>query len=200
MVLTEAGCDAYQPFDRRIWSTWCWGYRILNAAVVGGGASACEVVTAISCGESEGKAAQTVAGLDALQLCDLCPPSAAERVRTSAGIVRPKHMQEVKVWVEDAAGGLQVAKADVWVIRTGIQANAPMRATLNKSMGATPERGCEECGLEAPRKVGGEVTHNTCNYVGYTKPATCLICSSDGEYVVQAQGWATGKVNALMQL
>jgi hypothetical protein len=50
-----------------------------------GGASQYEIVTAISEGASEGKAAQVVAGLDAQQLIQLCPPSAAERINGQTG-------------------------------------------------------------------------------------------------------------------
>jgi hypothetical protein len=83
--MVEGGCDGFQPFKRRVWSTWLFGYRLTCVNWYEGGASQFEIVTAISEGATEGKAAQVAAGLDAQQLIQLCPPSATERVNGQAG-------------------------------------------------------------------------------------------------------------------
>lgn len=85
LLMVEGGCDGFQPFKRRVWSTWLMGYRLTCVNWYEGGASQFEIVTAISEGASEGKAAQVVAGLDAQQLIQLCPPSATERMNGAAG-------------------------------------------------------------------------------------------------------------------
>jgi hypothetical protein len=86
LLMVEGGCDGFQPFKRRVWSTWLFGYRLTCVNWYEGGASQYEVVTAISEGASEGKAAQVVAGLDAQQLIQLCPPSASERMHGRSGV------------------------------------------------------------------------------------------------------------------
>jgi hypothetical protein len=86
LLMVEGGCDGFQPFKRRVWSTWLFGYRLTCVNWYEGGASQYEVVTAISEGASEGKAAQVVAGLDAQQLIQLCPPSASERLHGCTGV------------------------------------------------------------------------------------------------------------------
>jgi hypothetical protein len=79
--MLKCGCDGFQPFKRRVWSTWLFGYRLTCVNWYAGQSSQYETVTAISSGASEGKAAQVVAALDAPQLIQLAPPSAAERLR-----------------------------------------------------------------------------------------------------------------------
>jgi len=34
MLLVEGGCDAFQPFQRKVWSTWIFGYRLTAACPV----------------------------------------------------------------------------------------------------------------------------------------------------------------------
>lgn len=191
LFLVEAGCDGFQPFRRRVWSTWMYGYRIINVDVVGGGSSHSEIVVAISSGKSEGKAAQTVAGLEALQMKDLAPPSAMQRALDPnfAGLIEPARLRDVKMWRPDSEGKLRLKTVGVWVLCTGIQADAPMRAVLNKSLGATAERGCDTCGLKAERG-----RFNTCKYLGYSRPATVVVRAAQGDYVGEGEGWATGKV------
>lgn len=80
ILLVEAGCDGFQPFKRRIWTTWMYGYRVICVDWTQGESGGFEVVTAISEGASEGNAAHCVAALDAADLAsDLRPPSAEER-------------------------------------------------------------------------------------------------------------------------
>jgi hypothetical protein len=85
LLMVEGGCDAFQPFKRRVWSTWLMGYRLTCVNWYDGRASDYEIVTAISEGASEGKAAQVVAALDAQQLLQLAPLSATERVDDLSG-------------------------------------------------------------------------------------------------------------------
>ncbi len=85
LLTVEGGCDGFQPFKRRVWSTWMMGYRLRCVNWYDGKASDYEIVTAISEGATEGKAAQTVAMMDAQQLILLSPPSASERVNGAEG-------------------------------------------------------------------------------------------------------------------
>jgi hypothetical protein len=85
LLLVEGGCDGFQPFRRRVWSKWLFGYRLACVGCSDGMGSQYEIVTAISSGASEGKAAQVVAGLDAQQLIQLAPPSAVERMHGATG-------------------------------------------------------------------------------------------------------------------
>ena len=81
LIVVEGGCDGFQPHKRRVWSTWMWGYRIVCVNWAVGNLSQMEIVTAISEGATEGKAAHVVAALDAHELIELAPPSAEERER-----------------------------------------------------------------------------------------------------------------------
>jgi hypothetical protein len=87
LLMLEGGCDGFQPFKRRVWSTWLFGYRLTCVNWYHGESSQFEIVTAISSGASEGKAAQVVAALDAQQLVQLSPPSAQERTLGQTGAV-----------------------------------------------------------------------------------------------------------------
>jgi len=80
LLLVEGGCDGFQPYQRRQCTTWLMGYRLMCVDWETGHRTDYEVVTALSEGESETKAAQVVCGLDAQQLLRLRPPSAAERI------------------------------------------------------------------------------------------------------------------------
>jgi hypothetical protein len=86
LLMLEGGCDGFQPFKRRVWSTWLFGYRLTCVNWYDGQSSQYQIVTAISSGASEGKAAQVVAGLDAQHLVELAPPSAAERLQGLTGV------------------------------------------------------------------------------------------------------------------
>jgi hypothetical protein len=86
LLVVEAGCDGFQPFRRRIWSTWMWGYRITNINWALGSTAELEIVTAICEGATEGKAAHVVAALDAEELKAMAPPSAYERLRGLQGV------------------------------------------------------------------------------------------------------------------
>ena len=79
LVVVEGGCDAFQPFRRRQHSTWLHGYRLVSVDPMTAGRSEFEIVTAISEGTSEGKAALTVAALDGDELEQLRPWTAFER-------------------------------------------------------------------------------------------------------------------------
>jgi hypothetical protein len=79
MLLVEGGCDAFQPFKRRVWSTWLYGYRIQGIAPSTAAKAEFEIVTAISQGSAEGKAADVVTSLDAQELLQLCPLPASKR-------------------------------------------------------------------------------------------------------------------------
>jgi hypothetical protein len=189
LLVVEGGCDAFQPFKRRIWSTWMMGYRLTCVNWYDGHASDFEIVTAIAEGATEGKAAHVVAALDAQQLRLLSPPSAHERMhgragadapltvlvcfhnindvilnhrptRYAAGIQDPEEIQGAYMWV--TKGGKEVLeKVGVWVICTGIQADAPMRQLLTRSLGCAAARGCDRCGLLA--KKG---SYNATKYLG----------------------------------
>jgi hypothetical protein len=87
LLMLEGGCDGFQPFKRRVWSTWLFGYRLTCVNWYHGQSSQFEIVTAISSGASEGKAAQVVAALDAQQLIQLSPPSAQERTLGQTGVL-----------------------------------------------------------------------------------------------------------------
>ena len=194
LLVVEGGCDGFQPFKRRIWSTWMFGWRLLNIDVVGGGSSYCEIVSAISSGASEGKAAQTVTGLEALQLKALAPPSAQEREQTGLRLATPAQMPEVKMWAVNEDGSMYLKTVGVWVVMSAIQADSPMRAVVNKSLQATSERGCDQCGIMA--KKGSYF--NTCKYLGYTRPCQFQIRDRAGAYIGPAEGYASGRVHAFM--
>jgi hypothetical protein len=81
LLVVEGGCDGFQPYRRRIWSTWMWGYRLVCVDWALGNLGQMEIVTAMCEGATEGKAAHIVAALDAQQLMELSPPSADERER-----------------------------------------------------------------------------------------------------------------------
>jgi hypothetical protein len=81
LLVVEGGCDGFQPFRRRIWSTWMWGYRLVGVNWALGNLGQMEIVTAICEGATEGKAAHIVAALDAQEFIELSPPSADERER-----------------------------------------------------------------------------------------------------------------------
>lgn len=92
LLVVEGGCDGFQPFKRRVWSTWMFGYRLTCVNWLVGASGQYEIVTAISEGSSEGKAAHVVAALDAQHLIELCPPSAGERARGLHGVpLQPSH-------------------------------------------------------------------------------------------------------------
>jgi hypothetical protein len=161
LLMVEGGCDGFQPFKRRIWSTWLFGYRLTCVNWYEGGASQFEIVTAISEGACEGKAAQVVAGLDAQQLVQLCPPSATERMNGLSGIQVPQVLEGVHMW--GCSGGKDVLeKVGVWVICCGIQADGPMRQLLTRSLSHAAERGCDCCGIVAKKGVW-----NANKYLGY---------------------------------
>lgn len=79
LLVVEGGCDAFQPFKRRVWSTWLFGYRLVAINPLTASKGVFEIVTAIAEGKSEGKAAHLVAALDAKELRELAPPLATER-------------------------------------------------------------------------------------------------------------------------
>jgi hypothetical protein len=161
LLMVEGGCDGFQPFKRRIWSTWLFGYRLTGVNWFEGGASQFEIVTAISEGASEGKAAQVVASLDAQQLIQLCPPSATERLNGLAGIQVPQVLNGVHMWGKN--GGEDVLeKVGVWVVCCGVQADGPMRQLLNRCLGHAAERGCDCCGIIAKKGIW-----NANKYLGY---------------------------------
>jgi hypothetical protein len=87
LLVVEGGCDGFQPYRRRVWSTWMWGYRLTGVNWALGNMAEMEIVTAISEGATEGKAAHVVAALDANELKDLAPPSADERERGALGVL-----------------------------------------------------------------------------------------------------------------
>jgi hypothetical protein len=91
LLMVEGGCDAFQPFDRRVWSTWLMGYRLTGVNWYDGRDSDFEIVTAIASGATEGTAARVVAALDAQDLLLLSPPSAMERRNGLSGAVAPLH-------------------------------------------------------------------------------------------------------------
>jgi hypothetical protein len=161
LLMVEGGCDGFQPFNRRVWSTWLFGYRLTCVNWYEGCASQFEIVTAISEGACEGKAAQVAASLDAQQLIQLRPPSAIERMHGLGGIQVPQVLKGVHMWGSN--GGEDVLeKVDVWVICCGIQADAPMRQLLTRSLGHAAERGCDCCGIVAKKGVW-----NANKYLGY---------------------------------
>jgi hypothetical protein len=86
LLLVEAGCDGFQPFNRRIWSTWMWGYRLQCVCPREGETDDMAIVTSICSGATEGKAAHVVAALDAKELEALAPPTADERQRGGDGV------------------------------------------------------------------------------------------------------------------
>jgi hypothetical protein len=87
LLVVEGGCDGFQPYRRRIWSTWMWGYRLTGVNWAMGNLAQMEIVTAISEGATEGKAAHVVAALDAHELKALAPPSAEEQERVGMGVL-----------------------------------------------------------------------------------------------------------------
>jgi hypothetical protein len=230
LLVVEGGCDAFQPFKRRVWSTWMMGYRLTCINWRLGNSSDFELVTAISEGASEGKAGQIVAALDAHLLKQLCPPTAADLERLApAGELSstrihpacdlPKHLQfehrrvsslwcayagasplrlrhpealsSVDMWVPKEGGKpgeYKLEKVGVWVLLSGVQADAPQRQMLARGLAPTAERGCDECGILA--KQG---SWNTTKYLGY-----CVPCDADarhpdtGEFWGEVKAWATG--------
>jgi hypothetical protein len=95
LVMVEGGCDAFQPFKRRVWSTWLYGYRLQAINWTTTAVGEFEIVTAISEGAAEGKAAHIVATLDAQQLASLCPVVATERTPAQQGTTVQLHMKPV---------------------------------------------------------------------------------------------------------
>lgn len=55
------------------------------------------------------------------------------------------------MWVPDNDGGERLEKVGVWVVTSGIQADAPMRQMLIRGLAPTAERGCDECGILAKK-------------------------------------------------
>jgi hypothetical protein len=92
LLMVEGGCDAFQPFDRRVWSTWLMGYRLTGVNWYEGRDSDFEIVTAIASGATEGTAARVVAALDAQDLLQLSPPNAQERRNGMAGVLDDHYM------------------------------------------------------------------------------------------------------------
>ena len=89
LIVVEGGCDAFQPFKRRVWSTWLYGYRVQCINWYTGEKGHFEIVTAISEGKAEGKAAHIVAALDARQMNELCPRLASQRTAAHTGEAFP---------------------------------------------------------------------------------------------------------------
>jgi hypothetical protein len=89
LLVVEGGCDGFQPYKRRVWSTWMWGYRLTGVNWQVGNLSQNELITAICEGATEGKAAHIVARLDAAELKDLAPHSAHERTLMDGGTGAP---------------------------------------------------------------------------------------------------------------
>jgi hypothetical protein len=86
LIVVEGGCDGFQPYRRRVWSTWMWGYRLTGVDWHLGNLAQMEIITGISEGATEGKAAHIVASLDAHRLKELAPPSAHERELGGSGV------------------------------------------------------------------------------------------------------------------
>jgi hypothetical protein len=86
LIVVEGGCDGFQPYRRRVWSTWMWGYRLTGVNWRLGDLAQMEIVTGICEGATEGKAAHIVAQLDACRLKELAPPCADERERMGPGM------------------------------------------------------------------------------------------------------------------
>ena len=77
----------------------------------------------------------------------------------------------------------------VWVVVCGVQGDAPMRQLLSRGLGATAERGCDECGILARKGKS-----NATKYTGYIKPCDVDVRDRDGAYWGPAKGWASGAV------
>jgi hypothetical protein len=88
LLMVEGGCDAFQPFNRRVWSTWLMGYRLTGVNWYEAHSSDFEVVTAIASSATEGTAARVVAALDAQELLQLSPPTAKERSEDMTGVLQ----------------------------------------------------------------------------------------------------------------
>lgn len=87
LITVEGGCDAFQPFKRRVWSTWMYGYRVCCIDWFTAEKGEFEIVTAISEGAAEGKAAHVVAALDAQEMIELCPLEAHKVTPAHQGVV-----------------------------------------------------------------------------------------------------------------
>lgn len=81
LIVLEGGCDGFQPYRRRQWTTWMLGWRIKGIDWRQIARKETQIVTAISEGAVEGKAASVVAALDAQELLRLMPPTAGDRLR-----------------------------------------------------------------------------------------------------------------------
>lgn len=141
MLVVEGRCDAFQPFRRRQWSTWLHGYRVVcinwNTAHKGD----FDVVTGIAAGKYEGKTGHLTALLDAEHLKELSPMLACKRgvgSVPSSGI-EPARLQ-TQMWMFDA-GRERLEQVGIFVLCSGMQADAPMRSLLSRNLGVTAELG-----------------------------------------------------------
>ena len=163
LLLLEGGTDGFQPYNRRQWTTWMLGYRLVNMNWRQEGAGQGEIVTAISEAAVEGKAVHVVAQLDAKQLVNLAPPPASSREQ---GLLEPLQMSSVDMFVPEEEGDdMTVVKVGVWVLCVGFQADAPMRQALIRGLAPAAALGCDECGI-----VGVKGTWNAIKYLGYCRP------------------------------
>lgn len=233
LVTVEGGCDAFQPFKRRVWSTWLYGYRVqcINWSTAAKGEFV--IVTAISEGAAEGKAAHIVAALDAQELTRLCPLLASQRTPANQGnsaqwcsnatclyicstdlhVKRATRLIQhdarcqtfhqshayagimeaplrAKMWWIPQGGKATIIEVGLWVVCTGIQADGPMRVTLNRNVGVSGQRGCDNCGLMAVKGAW-----NATKYLGYSKPCEAeLRDHTTGGMYTQCKAWASGVV------
>lgn len=67
-------------------------------------------------------------------------------VADGRGWVVPAELDNVVVW--DTTGDEpRIQRTGVYVVCSGFQCDAPMRALLTRSVGIAAEKGCDACGL-----------------------------------------------------
>lgn len=104
-------------------------------------------------------------------------------------------MADVHIWLGTPP---RLEKVGVWVMCSGVQADAPMRKLLTRGLGTAALKGCDQCGIHAKK---GD--HNSNKYIGYCSPCTVDMLDEEGVFWGECKGWANGTVvsgsNKLMQ-
>lgn len=96
------------------------------------------------------------------------------------------------MWTWGQDGKPQIKDVGIWVICTGIQADAPMRQTLARNILPGGERSCEACGI-----VGHKGELNAVKYLGYSRPCNAEVRHhSTGKQYANCQAWGCGHIVA----
>jgi len=154
----------------------------------------------------EEKAAHIVNQLDAEDLLRHCPPLADLRKQRLGPIVDAegqltpytagrgyfveRQQETALMWLPGPDGVLTTRPVHLWIVLSGIQADAPQRQLLHKNLKCAANRGCDWCTL-----LGQKGDYNCTKYLGYSEPCDAeVLHPADGRPWGKCRAWASGAV------